>query len=620
MATTEALKLSAITRTSHQSRVGRGTATIDLALPASLRSVDRPRRIAEDTLSTDFGRRPCRQYHLNRFATKAGEKSGLAGLRRPAGPLVLVVMDGVGLGTPDEGNAVHLARTGTLDGLISRFPHIRLRAHGKAVGLPKEKDMGNSEVGHNALGAGRVFDQGAKLVNMALNSGTAWQSSVWKGIVARCLAGGTFHLIGLLSDGNVHSHMDHIIALLDRAHEEGIARVRLHILLDGRDVPETSALQYVRSLEKKLRSLSSEGNADYRIASGGGRMVTTMDRYEADWRIVARGWKAHVRGEGRAFDTAEAAIETYRVEEPGISDQFLPPFVVTEGGKPVGQIVDGDAVLFFNFRGDRAIEISRAFEEATFDKFPRGRRPDVLYAGMMEYDGDLHIPKQYLVSPPAIDRTMTQYLVGAGVRQLAIAETQKFGHITYFWNGNRSGKFDENLETYVEIPSDRVPFEQRPWMKAAEVTDEVIRGIRGGSYPFIRVNYANGDMVGHTGILDAAILAVEAVDLCVRRVWNEIRKAEGVLIITADHGNADEMFQKDKKGRFMRNAAGEPLPLTSHTLNPVLFLMADERENPGYALRQVEGAGLSNVAATVLNLLGYEKPEDYDESLICGMG
>jgi 2,3-bisphosphoglycerate-independent phosphoglycerate mutase len=533
----------------------------------------------------------------------------------PQGPVVLVVLDGIAIGRPDETNAVYLARTPTLDALTAGFPHTELCAHGTAVGLPSADDMGNSEVGHNALGAGRVFDQGAKLVNRAISTGSIWETALWAEIMTRCTNGGTLHFIGLLSDGNVHSHIDHLFSLLHQASREGVHRVRVHPLLDGRDVPPTSALEYIHRLEWEIDSINRSG-FDYRIASGGGRMVTTMDRYEADWKIVKRGWDAHVEGKGRGFPDAETAIGTYRREEPGLSDQFISPFVITEDERPIGKIEDGDAVVLFNFRGDRAIEISRAFDEKQFDKFDRSHVPDVLYAGMMEYDGDLHIPKQFLVHPPAIDRTISAYLVSTGMKQLAIAETQKFGHVTYFWNGNRSGKFSEHLETYIELNSDQVPFEQRPWMKAAEVTDQVLVALESPEYRFIRVNYANGDMVGHTGKMSATIIAVEAVDLCLARLWSKVRQGRGVLIVTADHGNADQMYQLSRSGEIVLDEQDRPLPLTSHTLNPVVFLIADERKDPGYVMSPPSGAGLSNVAATILNLLGYEKPEEYDTSLI----
>jgi 2,3-bisphosphoglycerate-independent phosphoglycerate mutase len=522
------------------------------------------------------------------------------------GPLLVVIMDGVGLNPSPVGNAVAAAQKPTLDWLMNTCAFTRLRAHGKAVGLPSDADMGNSEVGHNALGAGRVFAQGAKLVNEAIATGSIFRGPSWQAILARAKAGRTVHFIGLLSDGNVHSHITHLFALLDRCAAEGVGRVRVHPLLDGRDVGEKSALTYVGPLEDRLAALSV-GGRDYRIASGGGRMVTTMDRYNANWQVVERGWKAHVLGEGRPFTSATEAIETYYREDPAITDQYLDSFVVVEGGKPIGPIEDGDAVVFFNFRGDRAIEISRAFEEPDVREFDRKRVPEVFYAGMMQYDGDALIPKHFLVEPPAIDRTIGQYLCASGVTSFAISETQKFGHVTYFWNGNNSGYIDERLEKYVEIPSDRVRFDERPWMKAAEITDATLEAIESGRWKFIRLNYANGDMVGHTGVVPAIRIAVEAVDLGLRRLVPAIRAAGGVIVVTADHGNADCMFTEKN---------GKREPMVAHTLNPVPFIIKDFSGANRIAMRNVASPGLSNVAATLLNLLGFEKPADYDESLV----
>ncbi len=537
------------------------------------------------------------------------------------GPLVLLILDGVGLGPDYPGNAVLRARKPTLDALMATQPWIPLRAHGEAVGLPSDDDMGNSEVGHNALGAGRVFAQGAKLVNAAIESGALFAGPVWQEQVRNCREQGTpLHFIGLLSDGNVHSHIDQLCALLRAADEAGVAEAYVHVLLDGRDVPETSGLVYVDQLEAVLRAIEARGGRRYRIASGGGRMKVTMDRYEADWSVVQRGWEAHVRGEARRFPSARAAIETFRAEEPGAVDQYLPAFVVEEDGAPVGPIRDGASVIFFNFRGDRAIEISRAFTEEGLATFERGPLPKVLYAGMMQYDGDLAIPPRYLVTPPAIDRTVSEYLAAAGLRQYAISETQKFGHVTYFWNGNRSGMFDPATERYEEIPSDRVPFDERPWMKAAEIVDAVIAQLESPQPPdFLRLNLANGDMVGHSGKLEAATVAMECVDLCVERLLKAAQAAGAAVLVTADHGNADEMWEYDKKkGRAKVDAAGRPLPRTAHSLNPVPFVLVEPAGAPRrFDLRRdLPAAGLGNVAATLLDLLGFLPPDDYLPSLL----
>ena len=534
------------------------------------------------------------------------------------GPVLTIVMDGVGLAPDNGANAVAAAHTPTLDRLMRDYPMVKLKAHGTAVGLPSDDDMGNSEVGHNALGAGQVFAQGAKLVSQSIESGKIFASSAWRELIDGAKAGGTLHFLGLFSDGNVHSHLDHLKAMLCRAKEEGVGRVRIHILLDGRDVGETSALDYVIPFEGFLDSLRTP-DFDVKIASGGGRMKITMDRYGADWAMVERGWQTHVLGQGRQFASAEEAISTYRAELHVI-DQDLPPFVIAENGTPVGTVEDGDSVIFYNFRGDRAIEISKTFEGgADFDKFDRVRVPRVLYAGMLEYDGDLHIPSRYLVAPPEITNTMSEYLVATGIPQLAISETQKYGHVTYFWNGNRSGKFSEELETYVEIPSDVVPFEQRPWMKCAEITDRLIEELDSGKYKYLRVNFPNGDMVGHTGNFLATECSMEALDLQLARILPVVDRLGGVAIITADHGNADEMYETDKKtGMIKTDKEGNPKPKTSHTLRPVPCIFYDNTEaKKAYTVKEDKGTfGLSDVAATVVNLLGYEAPAVWDESLI----
>jgi 2,3-bisphosphoglycerate-independent phosphoglycerate mutase len=543
---------------------------------------------------------------LKRFAKFSGSK----------GPVLVVVMDGIGIGPKNEGNAVLAANTPVLDRLNAESPNVQLKAHGTAVGLPSDEDMGNSEVGHNAIGAGRVFAQGARLVNDAIASGRLWQTDVWKKLIQNTkIHRSALHFIGLFSDGNVHSHMNHLKAMIVRAKEEGVRTVRVHTLLDGRDVGERSALEYVEPFERFLTELNASG-VDYAIASGGGRMKVTMDRYEADWNVVKLGWETHVQAKTERFPSAERAIRAIRERDPSVTDQFMPAFVVERNGEPVGPIRDGDSVVFFNFRGDRAIEISRAFEEDDFSKFDRGTRPRVEYAGMMQYDGDCKIPKQFLVTPPTFEHTMGQLLAQSGVTQLAISETQKYGHVTYFWNGNWSGKFSETLETYIEIPSDRVPFEQRPWMKSAEITDRLIAELKTGKHRFARVNYANGDMVGHTGVFDSAVMGVEAVDLALSRLLPVVTALDGVALITADHGNSDEMYETDKAGRPKLDATGKPVPKTSHTLNPVPFLVVAPSLKGRFTMSSGPKLGLSNIAATCLELLGFEPPSDYDPSLI----
>lgn len=524
------------------------------------------------------------------------------------GPLLLIIMDGMGVGPENEANGLYMARTPNLDKLFKSDLYTTLQAHGTAVGLPSDDDMGNSEVGHNAIGAGRVFAQGAKRVDNAIASGDIYEGETWREAVGGVVeSSSTLHFIGLLSDGNVHSNIRHLFSMLRKAKEEGVGKVRVHTLLDGRDVPEKSALTYLDKLNEVLDELNGEG-FDCRVASGGGRMVTTMDRYNADWDVVKRGWQAHVLGEGRAFPSAGEAIRTFYEEDPDITDQYLPPFVVTEGDSPVGTIEDGDSVIFFNFRGDRAIEISRAFEEEDLKNFDRQRCPEVFYAGMMEYDGDLHIPKNFLVEPPEISGTIGEYLCSAGIRMFAISETQKFGHVTYFWNGNKSGYICDELEEYIEVPSDRIEFDKAPEMKADEITEKALSMLGTGEYAFGRINFPNGDMVGHTAKFEAIIKAVEAVDRNVGRLIEGIAELGGVAVVTSDHGNCEEMFTLDGNG--------EKVPKTAHSLNPVPFVIYDPAYKGGYRMRKLKKRGLSNIAGTLLNLMGYENAPGYDPSLI----
>jgi 2,3-bisphosphoglycerate-independent phosphoglycerate mutase len=523
--------------------------------------------------------------------------------------VVLCILDGVGWGRRDDTDAVASARMPHFDALRAQNPWRLLRAHGRAVGLPSDADMGNSEVGHNAMGAGRVIDQGATLVDRAIQTGEIFQSAAWKELVA-CP---TLHLVGLVSDGNVHSHVDHLLALVRRAHADGVGRIRVHGLTDGRDVSARSALRWVEPLEAELATLP-----DACVASGGGRMQITMDRYEADWAMVERGWRCHVRGEGRGFASATEAIQTFYAESETVDDQWLPAFVVHRNGRPAGPIESGHAVCLFNFRGDRAIELSRAFEEGpSFAGFDRGPVPRVVYAGMMQYDGDLKLPRRFLVSPPTIDRTVAQAMAAAGLRSYALSETQKFGHVTYFWNGNRSGKVSEELEEYAEVESDRVPFDQAPRMKALEITDLAVDAIRSGTHNHVRLNLANGDMVGHTGNFAATVEAMECVDACLGRLVEACRQQNAILLVTADHGNADEMFELDRKGSPIL-VNGRRKPRTSHSLNPVPFVLVDPAGE--WRLSDLPDAGIASIGGTLLHLLGVPPPADYLPSLVTRAG
>ena len=534
--------------------------------------------------------------------------------------VLTVIMDGVGDSKVIFGNAVRTARTPNLDWLKKNAIYRTLFAHGSYVGLPSDSDIGNSEVGHNALGAGKIFDQGAKLVSKAISSGAIYNGKSWLEIKSRCAnnRGSSLHFLGLLSDGNVHSHEDHLYKMIEHAVNDGIKKIRVHILFDGRDVGEKTAEIYVKRLEAQMSNWNERG-ADVKAASAGGRMQLTMDRYNADWNMVERGWKIHVKGEGALYPSLGAGLSALR-QQTDVGDQYLPGIVIGDNGSPNGKINSGDSVVFFNFRGDRAIEISRAFTETPFLEFDRGPIDDIYFAGMMEYDGDLHIPEHYLVSPPEISNTLGERLADLGVRQFACSETQKFGHVTFFWNGNRSGYFDRNLEEYLEIPSDNIQFDLKPWMKAFEITEATIQRMAEGTFDYGRINFANGDMVGHTGDFEASVIAVEIVDRMVGRLIQAARKYNVILMITADHGNVDEMFDGNPKD-FPTDWEALPLdrrptPKTSHTLSPVPFIVFDPNGGGDWTLNSNDHLGLANIANTVLTLLGVKTYGDFASSLL----
>ncbi|KAJ9693536.1 hypothetical protein PVL29_009471 [Vitis rotundifolia] len=538
----------------------------------------------------------------------------------PKGKILgMVVLDGWGEAHPDQYNCIHVADTPTMDSLKKGAPEKwrLVKAHGSAVGLPTEDDMGNSEVGHNALGAGRIYAQGAKLVDFGLASGKIYEGEGFK-YIKECFETGTLHLIGLLSDGGVHSRIDQLQLLLKGASENGAKRIRVHILTDGRDVLDGSSVGFVETLENDLAKLREKG-VDAQIASGGGRMYVTMDRYENDWEVVKRGWDAQVLGEAPyKFRSAVEAVKKLR-EDTKASDQYIPPFVIVdENGKPVGPIVDGDAVVTFNFRADRMVMIAKSLEYEDFDKFDRVRFPKIHYAGMLQYDGELKLPSHYLVSPPEIERTSGEYLVHNGVRTFACSETVKFGHVTFFWNGNRSGYFDPSMEEYVEIPSDSgITFNVKPKMKAVEIAEKARDAILSRKFHQVRVNLPNGDMVGHTGDIEATIVACKAADEAVKIILDAIEQVGGIYVVTADHGNAEDMVKRNKSGQPLLDKAGKIQILTSHTLQPVPIAIGGPGLAAGVRFRNdVPGGGLANVAATVMNLHGFEAPSDYEPTLI----
>ena len=537
------------------------------------------------------------------------------------GPIVLAILDGVGLAPDAPGNAVSKARTPFLGRTAQDYLHIALNASGEAVGLLPGQ-MGNSEVGHNTMGAGRKIKYGIARIEEAFLSGAVFNSEAWRGAMARILGENrakldnssevwynegigpaTLHFAGIFSDGGVHSHISHLEQMIEEAYKEGVRRIRVHTVFDGRDVPPQSEPKFIRRFEAFVARFP---DADIKIASGGGRMTTVADRYENDWSVVARGWDMMVNGEADYyFKSAEEGINMLRRINPEVQDQDLPAFVVVdENEKPVGKINKGDALIYFDFRADRAIEIAQAFTYWDFPYFNRGAYTpnDVYFAGMTEYNSDTHVPEHRLVEPVYINETLNQFLGSRGISELAISETVKFGHVTYYFNGNSYEKAPG--EEHIEINSDTEAFDTRPWMKSAEITDEVIRNLP--NYKFIRLNFPGGDMVGHTANMEATVIAMEAIDLSLARIAKEVDKLGGVLVVVADHGNAEEIY----------DASGAKK--TSHTTNKVPCLIYDNTANRRkYYLDEVNNPGLSNLAATLAVLLGQnDYPEEWDEPLI----
>ncbi len=533
--------------------------------------------------------------------------NALAEQFRGRGPLLHVVLDGWGVGREDGFNAIHRANLPHWTQLAHNFPYTQLWTHGPYVGLPGEKDLGGSEVGHMTMGAGEVKEQGPTLIQKLIRSGEFFENEVLVQLTRNCVENDVpLHLIGLLSDGNIHSHIDHTIALIEHAFRAGIRRCYVHALLDGRDVPVQSATDYTERLEQVFHQLKEQRpELDYAFASGGGREVITMDR-DQNWAKVEAGWKVHVLGESEnQFPSIGDAIAFFREQQPDLVDQDLPEFVITREGRPVGPIESGHSVIFTNFRADRAIEFAEALLKDDFTGFER-TRPDVLFAGMSQYDQDNAFPKDYLVGTASVENPFGRRILERGLKQFRLTETQKFAHVTFFYNGGRREPLDPALEEYHLIESDRVrSFSEKPAMKAREITEKGIALLNSKEYPFGLINFANPDMVGHSGDLDAATTAVEVVDECLGKLMETVRDLNGLMLVTADHGNADEMKVKNKKGAWE--------PSTKHSLNPVPLVIFDPQYDGSWKLKPYgpeHNNNLSHVVATEFVLLGQAIPDD----------
>lgn len=498
----------------------------------------------------------------------------------------LIILDGFGINPKTEGNAIYEAKTPNLDRLKSEYPYISIQGSGMDVGLP-EGQMGNSEVGHLNLGAGRIVYQDFTRVSKAIDDGSFFENEALLGAIDNVKQkGSSLHLMGLVSDGGVHSHQDHLYALVKLARDRGLSQVYIHCFMDGRDVPPASGKSYIEKLEDKLEELKF------------GKIATVMGRYYAmdrdkRWERNKLAYDALVDGEGLSADSAVAAME--QSYEAGIHDEFVKPTVIKNDNRPVATIGENDSVVFFNFRPDRARQLTSSFIDPNFNGFDRSRGYfPVYFVSMTEYDEtftNIHVAYE----PEKLINTFGEYISGLGLKQLRIAETEKYAHVTFFFNGGV--EHPNEGEDRVLIPSPKVAtYDLKPEMSAYEVADEVIERIESNEYDVIILNYANCDMVGHTGIMDAAIEAVEAVDECVGRTVNAILQAGGRAIVTADHGNADQMVDY---------VTGEPH--TAHTSNPVPFIFIDE-DMKDVQLR--EGGRLADVAPTMLDVMGIEKPED----------
>ncbi len=527
-------------------------------------------------------------------------------------PLLNIILDGYGLGKNDYTNAIYQAKTPFMDRIRSEFPNTTLLTHGKHVGLPGDKDLGGSEVGHLTIGAGINIAQGPTLITNSIADQSFFKEPVLQKLLQNA-KNGALHLIGLLSDGNVHSHIDHFIAVIEEAVRQDVKKCYVHVLLDGRDVGIQTADLYVNRLESLFKTIRAENqNFDYAFASGGGREVITMDR-DLNWAKVEAGWNTHVLGQsGNYFDSALEAIEHFRSQTPGLIDQDCPPFNIKNRQGSIPKINDGDSVLMMNFRADRAIELTRAFVEKDFSGFKIESAPNVCFAGMMVYDEDNNIPEDRIIGSPVVSDPFGKRILELGLNQFRLAETQKYAHVTFFFNGGYRNPLDPDKENYHLIPSDKIDsFALAPKMKANEIADKAVDFVKSKQYDYGLINFANTDMVGHTGDMKATIEAAETVDKAIEKICAAVEEVGGVAVITADHGNADEMIIPNQR-------TGKEEMSTKHSINPVPFVIFDPAFKNNYALKTQSPdtiLNLSMIAATNFILMGKPIPEDINDSL-----
>ncbi|MBI5047620.1 MAG: 2,3-bisphosphoglycerate-independent phosphoglycerate mutase [Deltaproteobacteria bacterium] len=500
-------------------------------------------------------------------------------------PLMLIVLDGWGINLRKKGNAQLLAKTPVINRLFKEYPNTKLETSGLSVGLP-EGQMGNSEVGHLTMGAGRIVYQELTRINREIETGDFFKNrTLSESIAAVKMSNGALHLMGLVSDGGVHSHINHLFALLDMAKKQRLDKVFIHAFLDGRDTPPTSGKDYIESLHANL-----EKTHIGKIATVSGRYYA-MDR-DNRWERIEKAYRAIKNGEGKLVQSAvEAVSEAYK---KGETDEFVLPKVIAENNKPVATINAGDGIIFFNFRADRARELTRAFTQEDFNRFDRGIKPQLSsYVCLTEYDVTFNLPVAF--PPQSLKNIMGEILSKNNIRQMRIAETEKYAHVTFFFNGGIEKPFDREDRILIPSPKEVPTYDKKPEMSAYLVTDELIKKIKSGDYQFILVNYANGDMVGHTGIMKAAIKACEVINECLDKVVSAAREKEWIAIITSDHGNIEQMTDYNTNDVY-----------TAHTTNPVPFVLIDDKKKN---ISLTEG-GLSDVAPTVLELMGIKKPQE----------